>query len=157
MSIFSQKFGDELDDAALEELATGPLVKRLQMSENSPEGLNHCTREMFALAMLVRLGRVSENDVRSTFAAFKKLDRDNDGLLTSKEVIMSTMERRKKEQGLGRPSRPFPDDAKQIERPQGFESRSRGNSIESNYSALTYEDGDADHFANLNWAAQHQV
>eukprot|EP00558_Chaetoceros_sp_UNC1202_P002117 CAMPEP_0197258512 /NCGR_PEP_ID=MMETSP1429-20130617/82308_1 /TAXON_ID=49237 /ORGANISM="Chaetoceros sp., Strain UNC1202" /LENGTH=331 /DNA_ID=CAMNT_0042722637 /DNA_START=3 /DNA_END=998 /DNA_ORIENTATION=+ len=92
------QFGDELDDAALKELATGPLVKRLQISENSPEGLSQCTREMFALAMLVRLGRITEQDVRSTFAAFKRLDRDNDGLLTSKEIIMSAVERKEREQ-----------------------------------------------------------
>ena len=53
---------------------------------------------MFAIAMLVRLGRITEQDVRSTFAAFKRLDRDNDGLLTSKEIIMSAVERKRKEQ-----------------------------------------------------------
>ncbi len=55
---------------------------------------------MFALAMLVRLGRITEQDVRSTFAAFKRLDRDNDGLLTSKEIILSAVERKKREQKL---------------------------------------------------------
>jgi hypothetical protein len=90
------QFGDELDDVALRELAFGPLMRRLQLSEYSPEGLGQCTREMFSLAMLVRLGRITEQDVRSTFAAFRKLDRDNDGLLTSREIIMSTVERRKR-------------------------------------------------------------
>ena len=53
---------------------------------------------MFSLAMLVRLGRITEQDVRSTFAAFKRLDKDNDGLLTSREIIMSAVDRKKKEQ-----------------------------------------------------------
>lgn len=90
------QFGDELDDAVLRELAFGPMMRRLQIIESSPEGLGHCTREMFSLAMLVRLGRITEQDVRSTFAAFRRLDRDNDGLLTSREIIMSTVERRKR-------------------------------------------------------------
>jgi hypothetical protein len=49
------QFGDKLDEAALRELANGPLVRRLQISEDRPDGLKQCTREMFALAM------VSEN------------------------------------------------------------------------------------------------
>uniref|UniRef100_A0A7S3VAR4 Potassium channel domain-containing protein n=1 Tax=Chaetoceros debilis TaxID=122233 RepID=A0A7S3VAR4_9STRA len=92
------QFGDELDDAALEELVTGPLVQRLQLSENNPDGSGQCTREMFALAMLVRLGRITEQDVRSTFAAFSRLDKDDDGLLTSKEIVMSAVERKKRQQ-----------------------------------------------------------
>lgn len=90
------QFGDELDDEALSELAFGPLMRRLELSEYSPEGLGQCTREMFSLGMLIRLGKITEQDVRSTFAAFRKLDRDNDGLLTSREIIMTTVERRKR-------------------------------------------------------------
>lgn len=160
------QFGDELDDAALEELATGPLVQRLQISENSPGGLGQCTREMFALAMLVRLGRITEQDVRSTFAAFKRLDRDNDGLLTSKEIIMSAVERKKKEQTGAIPRdaesllpKPRNNGASMIS-PVSMSSRSRQNythgpesrfgrqraaSFESSYSAITYEEGDADY------------
>ncbi|KAI2493192.1 hypothetical protein MHU86_21341 [Fragilaria crotonensis] len=59
------QFGDQLDDAALEELATGPLIHRLNLSAHHSNGLNECTREMFALAMLVRLGKVTERDVRT--------------------------------------------------------------------------------------------
>lgn len=90
------QFGDELDDAALRELAFGSLMRRLELSDHIHEGLGHCTREMFSLGMLVRLGKITEQDVRSTFAAFRKLDRDNDGMLTSREIIMSTVERRKR-------------------------------------------------------------
>ena len=81
------QFGDQLDDAALEELATGPLIHRLNLSAHNPSGLNECTREMFALAMLVRLGKVTERDVRHTFAAFRRLDVDREGVLNSKTII----------------------------------------------------------------------
>ena len=77
------------------ELATGPLVKRLQLATDRPDGLHECTREMFALAMLVRLGRVTERDVRSTYAAFNRLDLDKDGKLSSKEIILSTVQRQR--------------------------------------------------------------
>jgi len=160
------QFGDELDDAALEELATGPLVQRLQISESVPGGLGQCTREMFALAMLVRLGRITEQDVRSTFAAFKKLDRDNDGLLTSKEIIMSAVERKKKEQTVtgamkrdagsllpkqrgalmtsptNLSSRSHPN---YTHGPESRFGRQRTASFESSYSAITYEEGDGDY------------
>jgi hypothetical protein len=85
-AVLSQ-FGDHLDDAALRELATGPLTQRLQIAANRADGLNECTREMFSLAMLVRLGRISERDVKATFNAFRRLDRDNDGKLSSKDII----------------------------------------------------------------------
>lgn len=77
-----KQFGDELDDDALEELAAGPIVRHLQSIINkitsSPNNddiddhqtsmndpfhnngkLHECTREMFALAMLMRLGKFS--------------------------------------------------------------------------------------------------
>lgn len=41
---------------------------------------------MFALTMLIRLGRITEQDVRSTFAAFQKLDKQNEGFISQKEV-----------------------------------------------------------------------
>ncbi len=53
---------------------------------------------MFALAMLVRLGRISEQDVKLTYIAFQRLDKDNDGVLTSREMIMSEAERKKRKQ-----------------------------------------------------------
>ena len=89
-----RQFGNQLDDAALRELATGPLVKRLQLSATRADGLDECTREMFALAMLLRLGRISEQDVRSTFDAFRRLDVDDDGVLNSRDIIMGEFHRR---------------------------------------------------------------
>lgn len=88
------QFGDELDDAALRELATGPLIQRLRLSANRPDGLDECTREMFSLAMLVRLGKVSETDIRETFAAFRRLDVNNEGILNSKSIIAAIIQKR---------------------------------------------------------------
>jgi hypothetical protein len=84
-----------LDDSALRELATGPLIQRLNLSTKSAGGLDECTREMFALAMLVRLGNVTEEDIRSTFAAFRTLDLNNDGVLNSKSIIASMIAKRR--------------------------------------------------------------
>ena len=89
------KFGDQLDDAALRELATGPLIQRLNLSSQNPGGLDECTREMFSLAMLVRLGKVTEQDIKLAFAAFRKLDVHNDGVLNSKAIIAGMIQRRK--------------------------------------------------------------
>lgn len=94
------QFGDQLDDAALQELATGPLIDRLQLSANSANGLNECTREMFSLAMLVRLGKVTERDVRQTFAAFHRLDVDSEGVLNSKTIITGMMKKCRSQKDL---------------------------------------------------------
>lgn len=83
----NQQFGDELDDEALEELASGPLIRRLNLSANRPDGLQECTREMFALAMLVRLGKVTEDDILDTFNAFSRLDVSGEGVLNSRSII----------------------------------------------------------------------
>lgn len=50
---------------------------------------------MFALAMLVRLGKVTEHDVRMTFAAFRRLDVGNDGVLNSQDIIVGMMQKRR--------------------------------------------------------------
>lgn len=85
--MFSSQFGDLLDDDALRELASGPLIQRLRLATNRADGLDECTREMFALAMLVRLGKVTEDDVLETFAAFNRLDVNRDGVLNSRSII----------------------------------------------------------------------
>ena len=82
-----QQFGDELDDEALKELASGPLIRRIHLSANRPDGLQECTREMFALAMLVRLGKVTEDDILDTFNAFGRLDVSGEGVLNSRSII----------------------------------------------------------------------
>ena len=89
------QFGDLLDDDALHELASGPLIQRLHLSANRPDGLNECTREMFALAMLVRLGKVTEQDIRDTFSAFNRLDVNRDGVLNSRSIIAGMIHKSK--------------------------------------------------------------
>jgi Ion channel len=81
------QFGDSLDDDALRELATGPVIQRINLASKDSHGLAECTREMFSLAMLIRLGKVSEQDVKLTFAAFQRLDVGNEGVLNSKSII----------------------------------------------------------------------
>ena len=92
------QFGDHLDDAALRELATGPLIQRLHLSASRTDGLDECTREMFSLAMLVRLGKVSEQDIRETFAAFRRLDVNDEGVLNSKSIIAAMIQKRRAQQ-----------------------------------------------------------
>ena len=89
------QFGDELDDAALHELATGPVIERLHLAGDHPDGLHECTREMFSLAMLVRMGKVSEEEIRQSFAAFRRLDVSNEGVLNSKSIIAAMIQKRR--------------------------------------------------------------
>jgi hypothetical protein len=89
------QFGDQLDDAALRELATGPLIQRLSLSTKRADGLDECTREMFSLAMLVRLGKVTEDDLRETFAVFRRLDVNDEGVLNSKSIIAGMIQKRR--------------------------------------------------------------
>lgn len=90
------QFGSQLTDDELRELSTGRLIHRLKLATNRPDGLEECTREMFSLAMLVRLGRITEDDVKSTFAAFSRLDVGNYGKLNSRTVIEGEVMRRRK-------------------------------------------------------------
>lgn len=88
------QFGDSLDDEALRELATGPVVQRINLASHDSRGLDECTREMFALAMLIRLGKVTEQDIKLTFAAFRRLDVNNEGVLNSQAIIHGMIRRR---------------------------------------------------------------
>lgn len=87
------QFGDQLDDAALRELATGPVIQRLRLAGNNPTGLDECTREMFSLAMLVRMGKVNEEEILHTFAAFRRLDVMNEGVLNSRSIIAAMVQK----------------------------------------------------------------
>ena len=89
------QFGDQLDDAALSELATGPVIQRLRLAGNNPTGLDECTREMFSLAMLVRMGKVNEEEILHTFAAFKRLDVVDEGVLNSRSIIAAMVQKRR--------------------------------------------------------------
>lgn len=116
------QFGNQLTDDELHELSTGRLINRLKLATNRPDGLDECTREMFSLAMLVRLGRITEDDVKATFAgesmlcvflqrrvrrlmplhfllelatAFRRLDVGNYGTLNSRTIIEGELMRRR--------------------------------------------------------------
>mmetsp|Transcript_8670 Transcript_8670/g.15205 ORF Transcript_8670/g.15205 Transcript_8670/m.15205 type:complete len:487 (-) Transcript_8670:44-1504(-) len=90
-----EQFGNQLTDDDLRELSTGRLINRLKLATNRPDGLEECNREMFSLAMLVRLGRITEHDVKATFAAFRRLDVGNYGKLNSRTIIEGEIMRRK--------------------------------------------------------------
>jgi len=102
------QFGDQLDDATLRELATGPLVQRLRLAVKNPTGLDECTREMFSLAMLVRLGKVSEEEIRQTFAAFRRLDVNDEGVLNSRSIIAGMIQKRRKTMAASEPVQNLP-------------------------------------------------
>eukprot|EP00557_Chaetoceros_sp_GSL56_P007524 CAMPEP_0176496404 /NCGR_PEP_ID=MMETSP0200_2-20121128/11173_1 /TAXON_ID=947934 /ORGANISM="Chaetoceros sp., Strain GSL56" /LENGTH=1333 /DNA_ID=CAMNT_0017894349 /DNA_START=770 /DNA_END=4771 /DNA_ORIENTATION=+ len=149
------QFGNELDDATLEELTTGPLMRRLQLTgNNNPQGLGQCSREAFALAMLVRLGRVSEEDIRSTYAAFNRLDKDNHSFFSStsskdtswRTASTSALDRRRRDAKItirenGTISLPNKNlntyDHHQLDSANSEPGRERGMSVESNFSALS--------------------
>ena len=80
----------------MRELATGSLIQRLSLSANRADGLDECTREMFSLAMLVRLGKVTEDDIRETFAVFRRLDVNDEGVLNSKSIIAGLIQKHRK-------------------------------------------------------------
>ena len=61
---------------------------------------------MFSLAMLVRLGRITEEDVKATFAAFRRLDIGNYGKLNSRTVIEGELMRRRSLRNLALLARP---------------------------------------------------
>lgn len=102
------QFGDHLDDAALRELAMGPVIQRLRLSANRTDGLDECTREMFSLAMLVRLGKVTEQDIRETFASFRHLDVNNEGVLNSKSIIAGMIAKQRRTNTNLQPTPPPP-------------------------------------------------
>lgn len=102
------QFGDSLDDDALRELATGPIAQRLNLASRDLRGLEQCTRETFSLVMLIRLGKVTEQDIKLAFAAFRRLDVNNEGVLDSKSIIGGMIQKRRKSHfnlaGLGKSS-----------------------------------------------------
>ena len=61
---------------------------------------------MFSLAMLVRIGRITEEDVKATFAAFRRLDVGNYGKLNSRTIIEGELMRRRSLRNLASLSRP---------------------------------------------------
>ena len=95
------------------------MIQRLNLSAQRPGGLDECTREMFALAMLVRLGKVTEQDLKSTFAAFRRLDVNNDGVLNSKSIIAGMIQKRRNTTNFSQhPNQTIPVAPRQYMQPQ---------------------------------------
>jgi len=88
-------FGNRLDDAALSKLSSGDLIKHLSLVDNNSNRLQECTRETFALAMLVRLGRIDDKDVQNIHKAFQRLDRKRDVKLNSGDIILGQINKTK--------------------------------------------------------------
>ena len=62
--------------------------------------LHECTREMFLIAMLIRLGKVSEQDISQIYSVFRSLDSGNDGRLDSRDIIFGELRKRSKKTTL---------------------------------------------------------
>ena len=89
------QFGLYLDDASLRELASGPLMRRIRQTLGEKDTmLDECSREMFLIAMLVRLGRVTEHDISLICSVFRRLDSGNDGRLDSRDIIFGELRKR---------------------------------------------------------------
>jgi hypothetical protein len=104
-------------------------------------GLEECTRETFALAMLVRLGKVTEADIKQTFAAFRRLDVDNDGYLSSKSIVAGILQKRRSLMVPPPPPPPPISDSPQNRARYWFGRRSGSLHV-------TTEDGGNFHFQN---------
>ena len=94
---------------------------------------------MFSLAMLVRLGRITEHDVKATFAAFRRLDVGNYGKLNSRTIIEGEIMRRKSLRNLVALSPPeqWEQPTQHYEQPPQHYSReslSQGPSYHAEYS-----------------------
>merc|ERR1712032_632356 len=71
------QFGKELTAEELEVLARGEEVRELSLCSSH----NHITRAEFCLYMLVKMGRVEEEELRASQAAFDALDQTGTGTL----------------------------------------------------------------------------
>ena len=88
------QFGMHLDEASLRELATGPVIQRIrEVLDEEDTMLHECTREMFLMAMLVRLGKISEQDITVIYSAFRRLDAGHDGRLDSRDIIFGELKK----------------------------------------------------------------
>ena len=75
-------FEEELVEEELWELAAGEQVRALGLSQSD----HYVTKNEFCLAMLVRMEKISEEDLRSCQAAFAKLDATETGRLDQHDL-----------------------------------------------------------------------
>jgi len=111
-----KQFGAHLDEAGFRELTSGDLIREIRESlkceaerkldkkrareqqskyiEGTKLDPLSCTREEFLVAMFVRLGKVSMDDVQAIMGVFDRLDAGNDGVLNSRDIIFGEIQRR---------------------------------------------------------------
>ena len=86
-----RRFGDSLNARTLAAVARGPLVKRLQLSEDD----DYCTRNEFTLLTLFMQGKVSEADLAQCRSTFDKLDASSNGKLSVQDLEVLRQQRLK--------------------------------------------------------------
>ena len=89
-----QQYGDELGADELWELAAGAHMMHLGLVEDEMS----VTRDEFCLAMLVRMEKISADDLSRCQAAFDKLDVVRNGVLDQNDVSEWHRRRRRREE-----------------------------------------------------------
>eukprot|EP00405_Crypthecodinium_cohnii_P017472 CAMPEP_0206456814 /NCGR_PEP_ID=MMETSP0324_2-20121206/22591_1 /ASSEMBLY_ACC=CAM_ASM_000836 /TAXON_ID=2866 /ORGANISM="Crypthecodinium cohnii, Strain Seligo" /LENGTH=361 /DNA_ID=CAMNT_0053927819 /DNA_START=162 /DNA_END=1247 /DNA_ORIENTATION=+ len=95
------QFGTDLSQEELDVLTKGEEIKQLGLSSNT----KHITRAEFCLYMLIKLGRVNEEELRASQAAFDTLDVVRSGTLDKADLEAHRRRRsaRETQQGLHPP------------------------------------------------------
>ena len=83
------QYGGALTPRTLRELASGPVVKRLGLSQNDA----YCSRDEFTLLMLVLQGKIGEADLREVRQTFAALDADGTGRLSLADLELVRQQR----------------------------------------------------------------
>ena len=78
------QFGEHLSASELIELTDGKFMKEMGLHESTQS--DACTRNEFILAMLLRLEKVSKQDLAACRVQFDKLDADGSGTLDRNDV-----------------------------------------------------------------------
>jgi len=76
------RFEAGLTAQTLDEVVRGPVVKRLNLSEDD----SYCTREEFILLTLVMQGKLTEEDLAECRETFEYLDADGSGYLSMEDL-----------------------------------------------------------------------
>ncbi len=83
------QYGDELDEASLWELAAGDQLESLGLSASRA----YVTRNEFCLAMLVRMEKITADDLAACQKAFDQLDADGSGRLDAADLEVAARQR----------------------------------------------------------------
>ena len=84
-----EQYGDELSEDALWELAAGEQLQGLGLSQSR----TYVTKNAYVLAMLVRMHKLSEEDLRMCQATFDRLDADGSGRLDMDDIAAARRRR----------------------------------------------------------------